>query len=81
MYLSLPTHIYIMVFYITVIGATSQQGNSVAKSLLQNPAFRVRAITRNPTLKSASLLASLGAEVVKADLFNPGEVLAAFQSA
>ncbi|KAM4055763.1 nmrA-like family protein [Hirsutella rhossiliensis] len=64
---------------ITVFGATGNQGGSVARSLLQNPSFRVRAITRNPNSEASRSLASSGAEIAQADGFNKDEVLAAFQ--
>jgi hypothetical protein len=44
-----------------------KQGGSVARSLLQNPAFRVRCITRDPTSKETQALRELGAEWVQGD--------------
>ena len=54
---------------VTIYGATGNQGTSVARALLSDKtgAFAVRAITRNPDSDSAKALASLGAEVVRAD--------------
>jgi uncharacterized protein YbjT (DUF2867 family) len=49
---------------ITVVGATSKQGRSVARSLLASGAYRVRALTRNVNSAQARSLAALGAEVV-----------------
>ncbi|KAI2791381.1 NmrA-like family domain-containing oxidoreductase himF [Penicillium oxalicum] len=49
---------------ITIIG---QQGSSVAYSLLQNPDFRVRCITRDAQSEVARAFQSLGAEVLEAD--------------
>lgn len=66
---------------IAVYGATGNQGGSVARSLLQNPSFRVRAITRNPSSEASRGLASLGAEVIQADGFHRDEMLAAFKGA
>lgn len=54
------------------------QGGAVARSLLKNKNFSVRGITRNPGSDAAKDLASLGAEMVKADGFNKDEVKAAF---
>lgn len=48
------------------------------RSLVQNPTFHVRAITRNPSSSKAKELASLGAELVKADGFNRQELQQAF---
>ena len=64
---------------ITIFGATGNQGGSVARSLLQNPTFSVRGITRNPSSEASSALTSLGMEMVKADGFNFDEVVNAFQ--
>lgn len=66
---------------IAIFGATGNQGGSVARSLLQNPTFRVRAITRSPDSEASRALASAGAEVVQADGFNSGDMVAAFQGA
>lgn len=63
---------------VTVFGATGNQGGSVARSLLKNKDFSVRGITRNPGSDAAKALASLGAEIVKADGFNKDEMKAAF---
>ncbi|KAM4065658.1 nmrA-like family protein [Hirsutella rhossiliensis] len=64
---------------IAIFGATGKQGGSVAQSLLQNPSFRVRAITRNPSSEASRTLASAGAEIAQADGFHEEEILAAFQ--
>jgi uncharacterized protein YbjT (DUF2867 family) len=66
---------------IAVFGATGNQGGSVALSLLQNPSFKVRALTRNPNSLASQSLASSGADVVLADGFNSSEMLAAFHGA
>ncbi|NXU93164.1 NMRL1 protein, partial [Xiphorhynchus elegans] len=44
------------------------QGGGVARALLSDGTFRVRAVTRSPRKKEAEELRSGGAEVVKADL-------------
>ncbi|KAF3893335.1 putative NmrA family transcriptional regulator [Trichophyton interdigitale] len=66
---------------IAIVGATGNQGGSVARSLLQNPSFKVRAITRDPSSKASQTLASAGAEVVQANGFNNEEMLRAFDGA
>jgi len=53
---------------ITIIGATGAQGKGVARAFLNNPAYKVRAVTRNPSSQSGQALAAQGAEVVSADL-------------
>jgi uncharacterized protein YbjT (DUF2867 family) len=48
---------------ITVVGATSKQGRSVAQSLLQSGRYRVRALTRRLDAPEAQNLARQGAEL------------------
>jgi uncharacterized protein YbjT (DUF2867 family) len=52
---------------ILVTGATGNQGGAVARELLRH-GHRVRAMTRKPSGEQARALASLGAELVAADL-------------
>ncbi|KAM6054753.1 nmrA-like family domain-containing protein 1 [Chlamydotis macqueenii] len=52
---------------IVVFGATGAQGGSVARALLEDGTFGVRAVTRSPRKKEAQELEQLGAEVVRAD--------------
>ncbi|XP_042654461.1 nmrA-like family domain-containing protein 1 [Tyto alba] len=52
---------------IVVFGATGAQGGSVARALLEDGTFKVRAVTRSPAKKEAKELKRRGAEVVKAD--------------
>ncbi|KAJ5738140.1 hypothetical protein N7493_001295 [Penicillium malachiteum] len=66
---------------ITVYGATGNQGGSVARSLLRNPSFRVRGITRNVDSKASQLLKALGTEMVQGDGFDQGSMEAAFSGA
>lgn len=68
---------------ISVVGATSKQGRSVASTLLKSNRYRVRALTRNRESEEARGLAALGAEIVVAPL-GPGhqrELVAAFTGA
>lgn len=64
---------------ITVFGATGNQGGSVARSLLKNPAFRVRGITRNPKSDASKALIFEGAEMVQANGLVPGELRSALR--
>ncbi|CAG8888208.1 unnamed protein product [Penicillium egyptiacum] len=64
---------------ITIFGATGNQGGSVARSLLKNPAFHVRGITRNPGSDASKALISQGAEMVQANGLSPDEMKAAFR--
>ncbi|XP_054991712.1 nmrA-like family domain-containing protein 1 isoform X2 [Sorex araneus] len=52
---------------VVVFGATGAQGGSVARALLEDGTFRVRAVTRNPEQRAAKQLRLLGAEVVQGD--------------
>ncbi|RBQ85156.1 hypothetical protein VDGD_00713 [Verticillium dahliae] len=65
---------------IAVVGATGNQGGSVARRFLAAH-FRVRAITRNPSSPAALALAKEGAEVVAADLDDAVALAAALQGA
>ncbi|KAA8645245.1 hypothetical protein EYZ11_007730 [Aspergillus tanneri] len=66
---------------IVVLGATGNQGGSVAQVFLQEPQWRVRAVTRNPASAKAQALAACGAEVVQADLDSPSTLSSAFKDA
>src|SRR4051812_24957165 len=68
---------------IAVIGATGAQGGGVVRAILNDKSgeFAVRAITRNVNSDKAKELASLGVEVVTADLDNEATVTKAFAGA
>jgi len=66
---------------ITVFGATGKQGGSVAAALFNDPAFKVRAVTRNPDSPRAKALADKGAELVKGDLSDPASLPATVEGA
>ena len=63
---------------ITVVGATGAQGKGVVSAFLNNPAYQVRAITRNPSSAAGQALAAQGAEVVSADLNDVSSLERAF---
>ena len=63
---------------IAVVGATGNQGNSVANTFLTLPNWKVRCLTRNPSSDKAKDLAFRGAEVVQADLVDPESLAKAF---
>ena len=66
---------------ITVLGATGTQGGGVARALLADGEFAVRAVTRNAASPKARNVAELGAEVVEASLTDEGSLRAAFAGA
>jgi hypothetical protein len=75
--MSVPKKIFV------VLGATSGQGNSVAKYLLQNSQslFHVRVVTRDPSKPASLALAELGAEVVRGDFSDASSMESAFKDA
>jgi uncharacterized protein YbjT (DUF2867 family) len=66
---------------IAVFGATGAQGGGLVRAILRDPqgGFAARAITRNVNGEKAKALAKLGAEVVAADIDDPGGVTNALQ--
>jgi uncharacterized protein YbjT (DUF2867 family) len=68
---------------ITVVGALSKQGRSVAQTLLESGRYRVRALTRRVDAPEAKSLAALGAEVVAVplELGQSEELVKAFEGA
>ncbi len=53
---------------VTVVGASSKQGRSVTRALLQSGRYRVRALTRRVDSVEAQCLARAGAELMNAPL-------------
>jgi uncharacterized protein YbjT (DUF2867 family) len=68
---------------IAVVGATGAQGGGLVRAILADPAsgFAARALTRDPDSEGARALASLGAELVAADLDDPSTLARAFDGA
>ncbi|KAF6835362.1 NmrA-like family protein [Colletotrichum musicola] len=67
---------------IVVLGATGNQGGSVVRTFLKDPAnWHVRAATRNPSSAAAVEVSNLGAEVVSASLDSVSDLKAAFTDA
>jgi len=63
---------------VAVVGATGSQGGSVARALLADGTFAVRALVRDPSSDKAQQLAKEGAEVVQSDSNNVAQLEAAF---
>ena len=66
---------------ILVTGATGQQGGAVARHLLKQAGFAVRALTRDPATHNARSLAQAGAELFQGDLDDPASVRRALEGA
>ncbi|CAG1997909.1 unnamed protein product [Fusarium graminearum] len=66
---------------IVLLGATGNQGGSVADAFLSEPDWKVRAITRNTKSSKAQALSSNGAQVVQADLDSPSTLTHVFEEA
>ncbi|KAJ4185569.1 hypothetical protein NW767_012881 [Fusarium falciforme] len=66
---------------IVIVGATGNQGGSVASVFLKEPGWKVRALTRNASSTKALALAAHGAEVIEADIDEPTTLPAAFKDA
>lgn len=64
---------------IVVVGATGAQGGGVARRLLEEGRFAVRALTRHPDSDRAAALRAAGAEVVAGDLSDPESLRAALR--
>lgn len=67
---------------VTVVGATGSQGKGVIRAFANNPAYHIRALTRNPSSESAQALASSSSvknlEVVAADINDLSSLKTAF---
>ncbi|KAK4120236.1 NAD(P)-binding protein [Parathielavia appendiculata] len=66
---------------VVVVGATGNQGGSVARRFLQDPRYAVRGLTRDQSSAAAQELAMLGVETVRADLDDVESLKAAFAGA
>lgn len=66
---------------VVVVGATGNQGGSVARRFLQDPQYAVRGLTRNPASAAARELAALGVDMVRAELDDVASLEAAFAGA
>jgi uncharacterized protein YbjT (DUF2867 family) len=68
---------------IAILGATGAQGGGLVRAILEDPegGFAARAITRNVHSEKAKGLATLGAEVVAADVDDPASLERAFAGA
>ncbi|OQU98278.1 hypothetical protein CLAIMM_04087 [Cladophialophora immunda] len=73
---------HIMSKLIVVVGATGTQGGSVVDTFLQEPGWKVRALTRNANSAAAKKLRDKGVhEIVSASLDNVSSLVQAFHGA
>ncbi|KAK4213097.1 hypothetical protein QBC37DRAFT_181468 [Rhypophila decipiens] len=63
---------------VTIVGATGAQGKGAIKAFINNPAYHIRALTRNPSSSSAQALSAQGLEVVAADVNDLSSLKKAF---
>ena len=70
-----------MVKLFVVVGATGGQGGSIIKTLLGNPEWRLRGITRDLTSPQSQKLISQGVEMVVANLDDISSLQKAFSGA
>ncbi|KAM7186701.1 hypothetical protein V8F20_011273 [Naviculisporaceae sp. PSN 640] len=63
---------------VTIVGATGAQGKGVINAFVNNPAYHIRAITRNPSSSAGQELYSQGIEVVAADVNDLSSLKSAF---
>ena len=67
---------------IVVLGATGTQGGSVVNTFLQEPGWKIRALTRNTSSASAQKLKEKGVhDIVAASLDDPASLVVAFKGA
>ena len=66
---------------IVIIGITGNQGGSVASTFLQDPKWRIRGLTRNPSSPESQRLSAQGIEIVQANLHDPNTLRDVFKGA
>ena len=66
---------------LVVVGATGNQGSSVIKSLISEPGWRIRGLTRDQNSKKAAKLKENGVEPVTVDVNDPASLVPAFSTA
>jgi NAD(P)-dependent dehydrogenase (short-subunit alcohol dehydrogenase family) len=66
---------------IVVIGATGTQGGSVVRTILKEPGWRVRGVTRDASSLASKNLQTQGVEMVSANLDDTQSLINAFEGA
>jgi len=64
---------------VVIFGATGKQGGSVVDAFLNDPAFKVRAVVRDPQSSPAQALQARGVQLVEGDLLDEASLVKAFQ--
>jgi uncharacterized protein YbjT (DUF2867 family) len=64
---------------LTVVGGTGSQGLSVINAAVKSGAYKIRALTRNPSSEKAKALIARGVEVVRADINDEQSLIKAFE--
>ena len=64
-----------------MIGATGNQGSSVAHTFLGLSTWHVRCVTRNPSSSASQALLAKGAEIVQGDMSDQSTLVRAFENA
>src|SRR4051812_28733311 len=59
----------------------NQQGGSVARAFLEDPTYKIRGVTRDPSSTSAQALIAQGIEIVKGDADDLSSLRSAFAGA
>lgn len=70
-----------MVKLIVVVGITGNQGGSVARTFLDDPAWRVRGLTRDTESAASRALSAQGIEMIQCNLHDPVSLKTVFVGA
>ncbi|TKA68787.1 hypothetical protein B0A49_06279 [Cryomyces minteri] len=66
---------------IVIFGVTGTQGSSVARVFLDEPGWKIRGVTRDPSKPASKALEAKGIEIVRGDLDDPSSLTTAVQGA
>ncbi|KAG4444382.1 hypothetical protein IFR05_000147 [Cadophora sp. M221] len=66
---------------VVIVGITGNQGGSVAEAFLQDPTWKIRGTSRDPTKASSQALIAKGIEIVPGDVDDVESLKAAFKGA
>lgn len=66
---------------IVIVGITGNQGSSVARTFLEDSAWRIRGLTRDTRSSASQALSAQGVEMVQANLHDPESLKGVFKGA